>query len=249
MAIIGSAEIVIHAITTGFKKEIEESLSSTNTSVARAGENIGNNFSRSLTKGMGNKDPFKKFIKDAEKVKDRFNSLIRLGYYLGPAISGAVASISDLVFSLFSLVSAVGAAAPSLAVLPGLLSAVAQAGVTAKLAFGGIANAVKSLIKPQRGGGAGGAANNDAAIAEARKRLARAYQDAADQMAAANDKVRRAQVALNQAYKDGAESLQQLGFDAEDAAIAEQKAAIELERARESLLRTQDMPQIGRAHV
>ena len=238
--IIGSAEIVIHAITSGFKKEIEAELQSVGNSVSNLGQQAGNNFSKSFSNGAGKNSPFSKFAKEADKSKDAFNRLVRVGYLLGPAIAGGVNAVSDLISGLFAVGSAVGSAAPALAVLPGLLAAVAQGAIAAKLAFGGIGKAVSSLLKPQKGGGGG--ANNDAAVAEARKQLARAYQTAADQMAAANDKVRKAQVALNQAYRDGAEALQQLGFDAEDAAIAEDKAAIQLERARESLLRVQDMP-------
>jgi hypothetical protein len=143
--------------------------------------------------------------------------------------------------------SAVGAAAPALAVLPGLLAAIAQGALTAKLAFGGVAKGIGALLKQKTGSTAGGGANNDAAIEDARRRLAQVYQQAAEKMAAANDKVRKSQIALNQAYEEGAESLQQLGFDAEDAALAQQKAAIELERARETLLRVQDLPPNSRA--
>jgi tetratricopeptide (TPR) repeat protein len=199
-------------------------------------------FNRSVGKGGG----FSKLKMEAEAARKAFNKLIKAGYLIGPAIAGAVSAIGDLIFGLFSVGSAVGAAAPALAVLPGLLAAIAQGALTAKLAFGGVGKAVGAILKQKTGkGGDSGAA--DSAIADARKRLAMAYQSAAEKMAAANDKVRKAQISLNQAYKDGAESLQQLGFDAEDAALAQSKAAIELERARESLLRTQDVPVDSRA--
>lgn len=47
--------------------------------------------------------------------------------------------------------------------------------------------------------------------------------------------------------RDTREELQQLRFDAEDAALAEQGAAIALEKAREGLARTQDLPTDSRA--
>jgi hypothetical protein len=197
--------------------------------------------------GGGGKSPFSRLEKEAEGARKTFNKLIKTGYALGPAIAGAVSAVGDLVMGLFAMGSAVGAAAPALAVLPGLLAAVAQGALTAKLAFGGVAKGIGALLKQKTGSSAGGGANNDAAIEDARKRLAMVYQQAAEKMAAANDKVRKSQVALNQAYEEGAESLQQLGFDAEDAAIAQQKAAIELERARETLLRVQDLPPDSRA--
>jgi hypothetical protein len=50
-----------------------------------------------------------------------------------------------------------------------------------------------------------------------------------------------------QTLKDLREELQQLKFDAEDAALAEENAAIALEKAREGLARTADLPTDSRA--
>ena len=227
MAVIGEAQIVIRAITTGFEKDAKKALKSVNTSGGGSG---GNAFSK-----LGN---------DAENARLKFNKLTKAGYALAPAIAGTVGAVGDLAMGLFAVGSAVGAAAPALAVLPGLLTAVAQAGIAAKLAFGGVGKAVSALLKQKTAGGGG---TNDNAVADARKRLAKTYQTAADQMAAANDKVRKAQEKLNDAYKEGTESLQQLGFDAEEAAIAQSKAAIELERAQATLARVQDLSPNNRA--
>jgi hypothetical protein len=221
MAIIGSANIVINAITTNFENDVKKALKAVNTAGGAGG-------------GGGGKGPFAKIAAEAEQSRLKFNQLTRAGYYLAPAIAGTVAAVGDLVMGLFAVGSAVGAATPALVVLPGILSAVAQAGIAAKLAFAGVGKAISALMKQKTSGGGG---TNDNAVADARKRLAKAYQTAADQMASANDKVRKAQERLNNAYKEGAESLQQLGFDAEDASIAQSKAAIELERARETLAR------------
>jgi hypothetical protein len=249
MAVVGEAQIVIRAITAGFQKDVENALKDIKPVTKRMGEDVGKDFSRSVSKGMGGggKSPFSRLAKEADAARKTFNKLIKTGYALGPAIAGAISAVGDLVGGLFAVGSAVGAAAPALAVLPGLLAAIAQGALTAKLAFGGVAKGIGALLKQKTGSTAGGGANNDAAIEDARRRLAQVYQQAAEKMAAANDKVRKAQIALNQAYEEGAESLQQLGFDAEDAAIAQQKAAIELERARETLLRVQDLPPNSRA--
>lgn len=245
---IGQANIVIRAITADFKNDVEKALKDIKPATKRIGEDVGRDFSKSVSKGMGGggKSPFSRLEKEAEAARKTFNKLIKTGYALGPAISGAVSAVGDLVFGLFAVGSAVGAAAPALAVLPGLLAAIAQGALTAKLAFGGVAKGIGALLKQKTGSAAGGSSNDDA-IADARRRLAMVYQQAAEKMAAANDKVRKAQIALNRAYEEGAESLQQLGFDAEDAALAQQKAAIELERARETLLRVQDLPPDSRA--
>jgi hypothetical protein len=248
MAIVGEAHIVVRAITTGFKKDVEDSLRSVNGSIGQIGEKTGKDFSDSLRRGMGGGagGPFSSITKQADAARKKLNTLIKTGYALGPALAGAVGAISALVSGLFAIASAAGAAAPALVVLPGILTAVVQAGIAAKLAFMGVGKAISALMKQKTGAGAGGS-DNSKQIADARKALARAYQTSADQMAAANDRVRKAQVALNQAYAKGAESLQQLGFDAEDAAIAQDKAALELERARETLMRVQDLPPNNRA--
>lgn len=248
MAIVGEAHIVVRAITTGFKKDVEDSLRSVNGSIGQIGEKTGRDFSNSLRRGMGGGagGPFSSITKQADAARKKLNSLIKTGYALGPALAGAVGAISALVSGLFAVAAAAGAAAPALVVLPGILTAVVQAGVAAKLAFMGVGKAISALMKQKTGGGAGGS-DNSKQIADARKALARVYQQSADQMADANDKVRKAQIALNKAYKDGAEELQQLGFDTEDAVIAQDKAALELERARETLMRVQDLPVNNRA--
>jgi phage-related protein len=60
-------------------------------------------------------------------------------------------------------------------------------------------------------------------------------------------KATQAQKNLKQTLRDTREELQQLKFDAEDAALAEEQAAISLEKAREGLARTADLPTDSRA--
>lgn len=249
MALVGEAHIIIRADTSAFKKEIEAALNSVKKDVGKIGKDIGRDLSKGINSGSGGKGPFSKLAKEAEQAKNKFNSLIKTGYAIGPAIAGAVSAISDLVQGLFAVGSAVGAAAPALVALPGIMAAIAQGAITAKIAFGGVMKGIQAITKAKTGAGGdkGESTANQRAIEDARRRLAQVYQKTAETMAAANDKVRKAQIALNQAYKEGAESLQQLGFDAEDAALAQDRAAIVLERARESLLRTQDVPVDSRA--
>jgi hypothetical protein len=238
MAIVGEAHIVVRAITSGFKNDVEKALKEVKPVTKKIGEDVGKEFQKSVSKGIGSggKSPFSKIEKEADAARRTFNRLIKTGYLLGPAISGAVSAVGDLVLGLFAVGSAVGAAAPALAVLPGLLTAIAQGALTAKLAFGGVAKGIGALLKQKTGAGAGGS-TNDNAIADARRRLAQVYQRSAETIAAANDKVRKAQEKLNDAFKEGTESLQQLGFDSEEAALAQANAAIELERAQETLAR------------
>lgn len=250
MAIVGEAHIVVRAITTGFQRDVENSLKDVNGSVKNIGQDIGKDFSKSVSKGMGGsggKSPFGELSKEAEHARSSFNKLTKAGYFLAPAISGAVGAVGDLVFGLFSIGSAVGSALPALAVLPSILIAIGQAGAVAKLAFMGVGKAVGALTKQKTGGGGNAAVAQKKAIADANKALARAYQDAADQMYDADLKVARAQNELTLAFAKGKEEIQQLGFSAEEAALSEEKAGIQLERAREALRRVQDLPPNSRA--
>lgn len=183
----------------------------------------------------------KNYEKEMQASAKQFNSLIKKGYAVGPAVSGAASAISDLVAGLFAVGSAVGAAAPALAVLPSAFAAIIQGALTAKMAFSGVGKAIAALGQQEKE-----AADNSKAIEDARRRLALVYQKNAENIAAANDKVRDAQIELNAAYIEGAEALQQLAFQAEDAALSQDKAAIALERARETLLRSQDLPENDR---
>lgn len=79
-------------------------------------------------------------------------------------------------------------------------------------------------------------------IIDAENDIARTARDNAETVAESKLKVERAQLSLNEAYKEGLEQIQQIGFDSEDAALNEKRAAFELDKARQTLLRTQDLP-------
>ncbi len=84
-------------------------------------------------------------------------------------------------------------------------------------------------------------------VADAAERLSEVEQSAAKSILEAKNKVLKAQQDLNVAYEQAREEIQQLNFAAEGAALGEKKAALELEKARETLLRMQDVPPNSRA--
>ena len=83
--------------------------------------------------------------------------------------------------------------------------------------------------------------------AEAYAKLALVKEKNTESMIEANNRLKDAQLELTEALEDGREEIQQIGFDAEDAAISEKRASITLEKARETLQRTQDLPPNSRA--
>ena len=182
------------------------------------------------------------FQKEADAAYEKFYRMVTTGYAIGPALATAVGGISSMVSGLVALTSQIAAALPALIVLPSMFSAIGQAAMTAKMAFSGIGAAMKALTKKSGGGG-----GNSKQVEQAEKRLTQVLESNREALVRANDRLTEAEERLTKARIDASESLQQLNFDAEDAAISEKKAAIELEKARETLARVQDLPPNSRA--
>ena len=249
--IVGDAYVVVRAITAGVEKDIKKAFDGSGNIGRTSGEQVGDEFQRGFKKKSGNIDIFSgSFLASSKAASDRLSSLVRTGYFLGPAISIVASSIGVLATTLLSLGSVISAAAlPALVTLAGAFTAVGIAAVTAKLAFAGVGKAISAGNKAAKGSIA-----NDKAKLEAAKKLKRAQEDLADTIANANKSEAAALRALsdsresyNEALKDSREQLQQLAFDSEDSAINEQKAALELEKARETLARVSDLPPNSRA--
>lgn len=226
MAIVGEAYVVVKAITTGFNQQIREALNGLDADGTRAGENIGRSFSNGAAKGLSKAD------QEARNVYQGVNALIEKSYYLQTAVVAAAQGISVLASGLFALGSQIAAATPSLIVLPSLFSAIAQGGIAAKIAFGGIGQALGALNKKKSG----------AAAFDKMPDLLEALARAEERVELATKRSEKATKALDQARLDAAESAQQLKFASEDAALGEKRAAINLEKARKTLARVQDLP-------
>lgn len=82
---------------------------------------------------------------------------------------------------------------------------------------------------------------------EAYTKLTLVKEKNTESMIEANNRLKDAQLELTKALEAGREEIQQIGFDAEDAALSEKRASITLEKARETLQRTQDLPPNSRA--
>ncbi len=215
-----------------------------------AGRRGGNAFTRALNSAWAD---------SAVAASRAFTSIYAMANIGGTAISGLVSAVSTLVSGLFTMASAASVAAGALAVLPGIMAAAMQAGGALKLAFSGVGAALTAGLKPATAAvnSAGGAAVSNAnAIADAQRNLQRAYQDAARARFDADRRVADAArgVAeaesellgitrqLNDARREAAETLQQLAFSAEDAALAEDRAKLNLEDAYTAYMAVKDLP-------
>ncbi len=252
MAVVGDAYVVVHAITSGVKRDIENGFKG----VDQVGERVGSRLGKTISAGMSNAIPKNtnmfftdKFQKDATNAADRFSQLTRAGYVLAPALTAVLGAVGSLGSGLVSLISVVAAAGPAFAVLANGVMGLAGLLATVKIAFNGVAEAISAGLKNQKKSAANTRAIEKAEIAlrRAKEDLARSYADAAASNKKALADEEQAQKALNKAREEAMEQLQQLAFDSEDAALNEQKAAIELEKARETLARVSDLPPNSRA--
>lgn len=247
--VVGSAFIVVRAITAGVDKDIKNGLRGVGSAGDEAGDQVGRGFRRGFGRST-NKGMFSKLIAESIQAKERFSQLTRAGYVLAPALTALGGIIGLLGTSLLSLGSVIAAAtAPAFYVLAQSLTAVAQAAVTLKLAFSGVGKAISAGTKAKKSG-----VKESKALENAEKRLEKALraqgeaaEDAAEREKDAKESLVDAEEALHKAREQAIEDLQQLGFESEDAAIAEQRAALELEKAREALARVSDLPPNSRA--
>jgi hypothetical protein len=252
VAVVGDAYVVVHAITSGVKKDIENGFKG----VDQVGERVGAKLGRTISAGMSNAMPknnnmFFTAALQAQSLAaaDAFSSLTRAGYILAPAITAVVGVIGALGSGLISLVAVLAAAGPAIAVLANGFAGLVGLLATVKIAFSGVSEAISAGLKTQKSSVANTRqiAKAELALKRATEDLARAYEDASASNKKALADEEQAQKALNKARQEAMEQLQQLAFDSEDAAINEQKAAIELEKARETLARVSDLPPNSRA--
>ena len=246
MAVVGDAYVIVRALTDKVDSDIRRGFRGADRIGRQSGESMGDAFSRGFNKKSG-KDVFSRFsdgiaaaIPDAEQARLVYARLTRTLLSVGPAVSVIIGGLSSLVGGLGALVGSAGGASASLAALGNVLVGVRIGFATAKLALGGVSEALSALNSAAGGGSA--VVDNTEQIEEAMRRLAMVIEDNRESLAEVNNDVIESQEELNEALEEGREELQQIGFEAEDAALAEQRAALELERARATLARTQDLP-------
>ena len=231
MAIVGEAYVVVRAMTSGFESDVKRAFSGINKDFDSAGRDAGTKFASGIKKS-GAKQALSGIEAAAFRAKESFASLVTTGYFVGPALAGLVGAIGSLAAGFVALASQVSAALPSLVVLPSVFSALGQAALTGKLAFSGLGKAIGALGKQTTGGGG----------VDRMPSLLQAMASAQERVNSANKNLEKSQKALNESYRIAAERIQQLNFDTEDAALAEQRAAIALAEARAELALVQDLP-------
>ena len=158
MAVVGEAHIIVRAITTKVRKDIIDGFSGLDGAAASA---AGKKLSQSFTRGWNatkGENIFSRLAAgletlspQAEASADKFRTLLKTGYAVGPALSGLVGAIGSVVASLGTLISVAGAAAPAVMALANAFIA-AKAGASL-FSFGvkGIGAAVTNATKGNKG--------------------------------------------------------------------------------------------------
>ncbi len=228
MAVVGTAYVVVQAITTGFTQQVQNALQGLNQQGSTSGNSVGKSFSRGAASGLSSADDA------ALELYKRLNLLIEKSYVMSAAGVALAQVLSTVASGLVVLVAQVGAAAPALIVLPSMFTAIAQAAITMKMAFKGIGAAVGSINKGSKG-------------VSQMPALLEAASAAKDRLTRAKRSVIKAGERIIEVYDDELERIEQLKFSSEGAALSQKKAAIELEKARETLARVQDLPPNSRA--
>lgn len=245
MAVVGSANIIVRAVTTGVRNDIRRGFAGVDGEGRRAGQRIGKAFQSG-------------FLREAERAYDKFRALSAVGFIVGPAIAGVAAALSSVVSGLFAFGSQMAAAVPAALALAGALSALLQAALAVKFAMGGVGAAISAGLAAGGGGGGGGMdmssyydriedARRNLAMtleraAETEERAQRAVTEAYEDYQDAIVDTTRAVDAYKRAQKEAAEQTQQLNFDVEDAALSQERAAMALEEARRRLAAVADLP-------
>ena len=212
MAVVGSAEIIVRAITTGFKDDVKRQLSGLDGIGNDSGDSVGKSFSRGFARsaGSGVSDLFKagNFIREAEAAREQFASLQRASFAVAPAIVALGGAIGALVGGIGILINTVLAASPVLLGLINIFGAVAVSAMVLRQVFKGVGEAISN-----------GKAGIDLAA------------DAADRLAAAELRVKDAAYAYKELLKDQSANLKELEIARNRAADAVADAAYSSEKA------------------
>lgn len=155
MAVLGSATIVVRAITTNVGSDIRRSLEGAEVAASKAGRSMGTSFTRNFQNASGN--PFSRLIQSLQGMegelvaaRQRLLSLIRVSNFAGPAIAGLVGAIGALGGALTTLVGVLATALPALAALGGAFVTLGAAAIGARIGLGGVFSAVAQANEQNR---------------------------------------------------------------------------------------------------
>jgi murein DD-endopeptidase MepM/ murein hydrolase activator NlpD len=201
------------------------------------------------------------------------NRLHDAAAFAGTGAAGAIGGLAAAAQGIFVVGSNAAAAAPALAVMANGMMSLGQVGGVMALAMKGVGGAITAGFKSADAAtkGTTAAAETSAkaiqaaargvrdakdALQDAYRAAARAAEDAARRtadaertLAAAQVKTTQVQKGLNAARAEAIEQMQDIAFAAEDASLAEDRAALSLADAHQALLAVSELAPDDRARV
>lgn len=249
MAIVGSAEIVVRAVTRGVKDDIKKGLSGLDGIGNDAGNSVGDNFSKGFSRGFGrnaaNLLDVGPILANAEAAREQFASLQKASFVLGAALTAVGGILGTVAGGIGILAATAIAASPGLLGLVGIFGAIAVAAAMLRGIFSGVGDAIK-----QQTDKIGAAADETERKREADERLGDAeyalgelikeqardlaaleerYKDATDAQADAAIAVERSERTYQTAVKGTEKALQEVTQAREEAKESIQQLRFELE--------------------
>jgi hypothetical protein len=246
MAVVGDAYVVVRALTSGFKKQVERDLNGIGSVGDKAGKELSEGLNRGSRRGGGLKISTPQFEAEAERARVKFRNLSVAQNFLVAGIPALLGSIGALGSGLVVLVGVLGNAARGSIVFASALGGLVQGAIVAKVAFRGVSDALSAGLKAQEAA----ADNSDAqaaaarrlrdarlslkrlleeekpeALAAARERAVRAEEAAADALLGTE----RATRTYNQAQKNSLNALEDLNEARDDAREKIQQLRFEVE--------------------
>ena len=212
MAVVGEASVIVRAITTGVKNDIQRAFDGADSIGERAGRDAGSSFSRGFNRNNNVSALFGKSLTQRDvnifkEAREKFLSLARVGYVLAAALTAVGGILGSVVGGLGILIAITAAATPALLGLSSAFLAVAASVAVLKATFKGVGEAIEA------GGKTGQAAVDQEALTAATDRLNDAYFN------------------LNKTLKDNTKRKEEAIEAIEDAGEAEANASIAVERA------------------
>jgi hypothetical protein len=212
MAIVGSAEIVVRAVTRNVKDDIKKGLSGLDGIGNDAGGSVGDSFSKGFARGFGRNAAdlldVGPLLRSAEAAREQFASLQKASFVLGSALVAVGGAIGALIGGLGILATTAVAAAPTLLGLVNIFAAIAVSAAMLRGIFSGVGEAIKNQTKG----------------------LSAATEEI-DRKAQADLRLEDANYALNELTKQQARDLADLEERYRDATDAQTDAAIAVERS------------------
>jgi hypothetical protein len=251
MAVVGEASVIVRAITTGVKNDIQRAFDGADRIGERAGTDAGAGFSRGFNRSRGDvASLFGKSLSQGDvdrftAARQQFLSLARVGYTLAASLTALGGIIGSVVGGIGSLAAIAAGATPALLGLSGAFLAVAASAAVLRAAFGGVTEAIQAGAKVGQNAAAQAAQikaatdrANDALYnynqtlvenAKRKKEAIEAESDASQAVADAAIASERAERAYRDAVSNTEKALEQVTKAREDAKEAIQQLRFELE--------------------